>query len=399
MKKINAFLGHNLVLIIMLFLMLTPLLDAVKYLSLSYLNVDFTLGAIVKAIFLLFALYYILFINKNRKAVLIYLGLLLIYGLMILIPYPNSTLLYWEMKAFIKVYFFAIMLMFFYLNKEKVKELDHSCFDYIFFIYMFLIVMLYFLRGFLNYSLDMKEIGAVVALLFPLYVNKMLNSEDKVSYLPLIILYICTMFIVGTKAPIISFVITILILGLKYFIMLIKKKEVKKIIALVILKIALIIFIIAILPETPFYSNLEKQMNYFDIHSYKEIFTSYDNINNIIFSKRLTLAENSINNFKLASNYHKLVGTGYYELNNNEVIKKTSSEVDYVDLLTSYGIIGLLLFFIPVIYILTNLLINLKTNRELKITLCLLVFVLALFTGNVFIAPAVSLYAAILLSW
>jgi hypothetical protein len=303
------------------------------------------------------------------------------------------------MKAFIKVYFFAIMLMFFYLNKEKVKELDHSCFDYIFFIYMFLIVMLYFLRGFLNYSLDMKEIGAVVALLFPLYVNKMLNSEDKVSYLPLIILYICTMFIVGTKAPIISFVITILILGLKYFIMLIKKKEVKKIIALVILKIALIIFIIAILPETPFYSNLEKQMNYFDIHSYKEIFTSYDNINNIIFSKRLTLAENSINNFKLASNYHKLVGTGYYELNNNEVIKKTSSEVDYVDLLTSYGIIGLLLFFIPVIYILTNLLINLKTNRELKITLCLLVFVLALFTGNVFIAPAVSLYAAILLSW
>jgi len=399
MKKINVFFEKNLVLIIMAFLMLMPLLDATKYLSLSYLNIDFTIGAIVKLIFMLFALYYMIFINKNKKYTLIYLGLLLIYGLVLLIPYPNSSLLYWELKSFIRVYFFVIMLIFFYLNREKLKELDHSCFDYLLFIYLLLVIMLYFLRGFLSYSLDTKELGIIIALLFPIYVNKMFNAKDKLNYLPLIILYICTMFIIGTKAPFFSFIITILVLGIKYLVTLLKKKEIKKLITLIIIKITLIIFIIIIIPETPFYSNLKNQMNYFNINSYKEIFTSYKNINNIIFSKRLTLAETSINNFNKENNYKKLIGTGYYELKDNEVVKRETSEVDYIDILISYGIIGILLFFIPIIYILVNTIVNLKTSKLLYLILAFLIFSIAFLSGNIFILPIVSIYVALFLNW
>lgn len=383
----------------MAFFMLMPLLDATKYLSLSFLNIDFTFGAIIKFIFMLFALYYLIFINKNKKYVLLYLGLLLVYGLILLIPYPNTNLLYWELKAFLKIYFFIIMLIFFYLNKEKIKAVDKCAFDYLLFIYLLLIVLLYFLRGYLSYNLDAKELGIIIALLFPIYASKMFNAKDKLNYLPLIVLYICTMFIAGTKTPLFSFVVTMLVLGIKYLIDLIKKKEIKKLIALMIIKIMLILFIIIIIPETPFYNNLKNQMNYFNINSYKEIFSSYKNINNIIFSKRLTLAEDSINNFNKDSNYKKLVGNGYYEIKDNEVVKKASSGVDYIDILVSYGIIGSLLFFIPVIYIFINNIINLKSKKTLYLLLSFLVFIFAFISGGIFMLPIISLYVALFLNW
>ena len=84
------------------------------------------------------------------------------------------------------------------------------------------------------------------------------------------------------------------------------------------------------------------------------------------------------------------------------MIERKTAEIDYVDIFVSYGILGTLLFFIPIIYALTNFIIELKRpdkKKILNLTLYFLIFSLALFSGHIFVAPAVSVYIAIFLSW
>ena len=67
-------------------------------------------------------------------------------------------------------------------------------------------------------------------------------------------------------------------------------------------------------------------MNYFHINSIKEIFTKYDNLDNIIFSERLSLTEDNMNYYKDQSTYKQIVGSGDYQIKDNEVMERKSAE-------------------------------------------------------------------------
>ena len=411
MKKINNIIEKNIVLIITIFFIVQPLIDVITYFNLNYLNNNFTFGMILRFIFMAFALYYLIFINKDKKKILIYLGLLTIYGLLFFIPYLNTNLLFLELKSFLKVYYFIIMLIFFYMNKDKLKEINYKYFSYIFFIYILFILIPNLIGNFSSYDVakigekglfnSANEIGAILSFLFPIYIYRMFEDKNKLKYIPAIILYICTIFIIGTKVPVLAFIITVLVFGIRYFINTIKKKQIKQSIIITSSLIILTIFSIIIIPKTPFYSNIKTHMNYFHINSVKDIFANYDNLNNIIFSERLTLSEDNFNYYKAQSTYKQIFGAGFYQIKSNNILERKTAEIDYVDIFVSYGILGTLLFFIPIIYILTNFIINLKEdkNKVLNLIIYFLIFSLALFSGHIFLAPAVSVYVAIFLSW
>ena len=73
-------------------------------------------------------------------------------------------------------------------------------------------------------------------------------------------------------------------------------------------------------------------------------------------------------------------------------------EMDYFDIFYREGIIGFILFFIPVIIVITKFLKNYKNNFDnLNIFISiLLIFLLALFQGHIFITPAISIFVALI---
>lgn len=410
MKKINNFIKENLLLIVMAFLFLQPFLDIITFINLNFLNVTFTIGAVFRLMFLLFILYYLLFINKKDKKVWIYLGLLVIYGILFLTQYLNTGLLFLELKSLLKVFYFIIILIFFYLNKEKVKEINYKYFTYILVVYILFIISSNIMGNFSSYNFakiiengllnSTNEIGAIISFLFLVYIYQMFKSKNKLKYIPILILYICAIFIVGTKVPVFAFIITMGIFIIKYFAEIISKHKIKEIIILSSSLIILTVFSIIIIPKTPFYNNIKVHMNYFNIASVKEIFTEYNNLDNIIFSERLTLSEDNINFYKDQSTYKKLLGSGSYEYKDNVIIERQTAEIDYIDVFVSYGVVGFLMFFAPIIFMLVNFILefkNLKKEKILYFTLLFLIFSIALFSGHIFVAPAVSLYVAFFL--
>ncbi len=408
MKRLNTLIENNFLLIITIYFLVQPFLDVMTFIN---INIPITVGMTSRFLFMAFAIYYILFINKNKKRVWIYLGSLFIYGLLFLIPYFNNGMLFLELKSLLKVYYFIIILILFYTNKDKIKDFDYKYLNYIFIIYILFILIPNLIGNFGSYDIakigekglfnSANEIGAILSFLFPVYVYKMFDDKHKIKYIPIIILYICTIFIIGTKVPVMAFIITALFFGIKYFMETIKKKQIKQTIILVSSVTILTIFSIIIIPKTPFYSNIKTHMNYFEINSVKEIFTKYENLDNIIFSERLSLTEDNMAYYKSQSTYKKLLGSGYYEIKDAQIIERKTAEIDYVDIFVSFGIIGTLLFFIPVIYVLTNFIIEFKKldkKQTLYLVLYFLIFSIALFSGHIFVAPAVSIYLAMFLT-
>ncbi len=408
MKKLNTFIEKNFLLIITIYFLVQPFLDVMTFIN---TNVPITIGMAFRFLFMAFAIYYILFINNNKKRIWIYLGSLFIYGLLFLIPYLNNGLLFLELKSLLKVYYFIILLILFYTNKDKLKEFDYKYLNYIFIIYILFIIIPNLIGNFGSYDIakigekglfnSANEIGAILSFLFPVYLYKMFDNKNKIKYIPIIVLYICTIFIIGTKVPVMAFLITVLFFSIKYFVEIIKKKQIKQIIILSSSLITLILFSIIIVPKTPFYNNIKTHMNYFGINNVKEIFTKYENLDNIIFSERLSLTEENMAYYKNQSTYKKLLGSGYYEIKEDSILERKTAEIDYIDIFVSYGIVGTLLFFVPVIYLLTNFAIrfkNLEKKQILYLTLYFLIFSIALFSGHIFVAPAVSIYLAMFLT-
>ena len=82
MKKINLFLYDNSLKIVIIFLFLQPLIDVLTAVSLTIFNSSFTVGLMTRFMFMIYMIYYCIFLSKNNKSKLIYLGVIFIYILL-----------------------------------------------------------------------------------------------------------------------------------------------------------------------------------------------------------------------------------------------------------------------------------------------------------------------------
>ena len=93
----------------------------------------------------------------------------------------------------------------------------------------------------------------------------------------------------------------------------------------------------------------------------------------------------------------KLIGIGYIENYGTDKVSLKMIEMDYYDILYRHGIIGFIIFLLPLIYIIYN---NFKIHKFKNISLNLsiiLIFILSLFSGHVLIAPSVSYIVSLLI--
>ena len=66
MERINRFLKKNIKLILLIFLFSQPVIDIISSLQISYKVTNYSVGSIIRLLFLIFSVYYTVFISKEK---------------------------------------------------------------------------------------------------------------------------------------------------------------------------------------------------------------------------------------------------------------------------------------------------------------------------------------------
>lgn len=419
MKKINNFLEKHIEKIIIIFLYIQPILDITTALSTNYFKIETTISSIIRLIFLMLSILYLIIIDKtkNKKRNIIFLIMLLIY----LILFSVTTLIYkdinaltYEIKNTINTFYFPIILITLldifkqYNLKFKLKNIV-----YIYLIYIIFIVIPNLTNtGFASYwhskegnvgwFLSANAVGNILSILLPFITIYLLKI--KTNIIKKILIIISTLYVfasMGTKVPILSLAICIIMTLIYYFIKWIKNKNYKKLTISITSCLLLVIISIILIPKTTFYKNIEIHKNYLGFNSYLEVITDYELIDHFIFSQRLTFLKNTNNTYKKSHIPEKILGIGYIENYGTDDVSTKTIEIDYFEIFYRNGIIGMLLYLYILIPISKKLIEKLKPNNlvntQYKISI-LLILLLALFSGHILITPAVSIFVSLIIT-
>jgi len=120
-----------------------------------------------------------------------------------------------------------------------------------------------------------------------------------------------------------------------------------------------------------------------------------DNFDALVLGRRLLYLSNVNDLYVKSPINEKFIGMGYHNKINKNV------EMDFFDVFYSNGIIGFIIYFIPIIYIIKNRIKLKEKNRFIYINkyyTLLLIFMLTLITGHVITEPNVSLFVSIIIA-
>ena len=411
MKKINYFIEKNIKKILSIFFIMQPILDIIAAFMLNCLHIEFTLSSIIRFLFIGFRVYYIFFINKKKRNI-IYISSIIVYMLIFsLIVFINkdSSALFYELKNTLNVFYFPIVfLSLFSMYKQYKINISIKNIIFLYSIYVFFVIIPIITHSsFMSYSiakvgsagwfLSANSVGNIFSILFPFILFYILTAKKK--YLFKLFIGISSLFIflsLGTKTPLLSFLICIFITFIYYFILWINNKKYKYIVISSITSIVFIFISFIFIPKTSFYKNILIHKDYLGINNYFEVFKDYKLIDHFIFSQRLTFLNNTSSYYQSVDISQKLFGIGFIENYGTDLVSTKVIEMDYFDILFRNGFVGFCLFF-SVLSIKKDKQINNKLlNLEKNISVCL-IFVLAFFTGHILVSPSVSIFVALVL--
>lgn len=379
--------------------------------------------------------------KKYKIKMLIYYGAFCIYSaVFIFVMYRNNgtNMIFSQLKGLVKCFYLPIIICALYpaINQEKAK-ISNKTFIYTLLGYTFTIFITRILGiAYPTYSIGLNigttglfyaanEIGVILGLLaIFLFNNAFLKSiettKDKILYGISVFLYIFSVLEMGTKVPILAFagifVITFIICIIKIF-----TKEKKQYIKNLLCMIGIIVIIGVCLPYTAVGKNIErnygikfckildlnfeKSANEENQNKEDKKFNSKEEVTTAVVSGRDLFLKNNMQEFNNSSLVNKLVGIGYVDKNEDGHLDRKTVEIDYWDIAIMQGIIGFILFFIPIIFacfmIIKRFFKNFKNVIldedciSMLIALALSAFV-AMFAGHTLVAPAVSIYIAII---
>lgn len=407
MKKINSYIEKNIYNIIIIYLFIQPFLDVIAGISINILNINNFISPLIRLVFLFFSIYYLYFISKNKSFKII-TSLIIIYILIFsinIIYIKDFSVLSYELKNTLNTFYFPIVLMLF-TDALKNKTFDLKKIYYIYSIYLLLI----FIPGILNIGFDSyahskvgtigffisaNSIGNILSILFPLVLIYR-KDRNRIVNLILLLITLYVFFSMGTKVPILSLFIILLILFIYIIVKLAKNKNYKKLSAIFSIIVLVIFMTILIVPKTNFYKNIKIHLDFLEVSNPVFIFSDVKLIDHFIFSQRLTFLNNSYNSYKESNLMTKIIGIGYIENYSKDNLSLKMIEMDYFDILLRHGIIGFILFFIPVIYALKNNTFKFDLNNIMINTSIFLIFILALFSGHLFITPSTSIFIPVI---
>lgn len=413
--------------IIYIYFLILPIIDVLTSLVTRFDLCPITPGMLIKGLTLAFGVIYTIFITKSpyKKKSIFYFALLFIYFLFYFVTKPdifNLSSLMQECINSFKYFYFPIMLIsiinLFYdlkIDKEFIKKiLFINCLTYT----VLLIVPFITGTSFNSYRYDnvfgkngwfyaANEIGVIMIILLS-SISMIINSNKKwIILLAIPILF--SIAIIGTKVSFLGMIIVTLLIIVLGSIKNYKHKSKRYNINIIML----LLFLIINLSFSPAYKNLRNSITLNSKNDKIEIDSNqkYKKIEDLIHNKAIVkivkISLNGREDFFL-QNYSiyyasptvdKLFGLGWSN-HNNYNIKRKLIEIDYLDLFIHYGLIGFIVYFLPLIYLLYKLIKNFKKVQIEDIfyfLLVLLVLGISSFAGHVLSAPAVSIYLVILI--
>ena len=411
MKILNNYIEKNIKKILSLFFLLQPILDVIAGITLNFLRIDFTLSSILRFIFLIFCIYYLVFLNCKKKNI-IYLFFLFIYFIvfsLVVLLNKDFSVLFYELKNVFNVFYFPIVLLALYNMFIQYKisfKVNNVVYLYLVYIMLLLIPNLTH-TSFTTYSqakvgnagwfLSANSVGNIFSIFSPFIIFYIIST--KKNYLFKLFLIISSIYIftsIGTKTPLLSLIICIGLTFLYYFISWFKSKKYKSIIISSILMIFLVFASCIFIPKTSFYKNIQIHKEYLNVDSFSQVLSDYRLIDHFIFSQRLTFLSNTSNYYKNVGISQKLFGIGFIENYGTDYVSTKMIEMDYFDILYRSGFIGFCLFFGVIILIDSKkMLINNLFNYEILVSI-FLILLLGFFTGHILISPSVSIFVSLI---
>lgn len=398
----NKFIKNNFNKILSIFILLHPVIDLITGICLHVFNFNLTLGNIIRILFLLFVIYTTVFIYKKKKAFIYYfiIGIYFVLYFLNCIVLKNSVGIFIEIQGLIRTFYFPIMLLSLFWLKDEIKISKKVLISTLIIYLLCIFVPVIFSVGYKSYEItkngtlgfynSANEISGIISILVPIALITFKNRKKLVFKIILSIIYFFVIFTVGTKTPLLSFLITILMMSLWIIKECIKCKKYKLIIYMFVIILLGSTSLIIVLPKTNFYKNIKVHLDYLEVDSLIDIIKDEDLIDHFVFSQRLTFWENREETFKNKNVYQKLIGMGYLE--NGKEAKLV--EMDYIDIYYNHGIIGFIILFSSYFFVLVK---TFQKKRELNyeryMTLVSfgLILLLSLLTGHIITAPSVSL--------
>ena len=393
-----------------IFLFIQPFLDVLAAV-LIYNNVDNFVTSLIRLVFMGLMVLYLYFGEyENKKKTLIYVSTLImtiiIHTLIMVFDKDMSVFMY-EFKNTISTYYFVFLLIslgvIYKDNKISKKELM-----YLWIIYVLLTFIPNVLGiGFKSYShsktgmtgwfYSANVVGSILVIILPIILSE-IKKLPKLLIVILGALALYSVFSLGTKTPVLGLGI-ILFFNLLYYVYKLFKSKKKKSIVIIFSSLILLCGVSAyVIPKTSFYENLKIHYNFLKKNDVK-IF-SKEFLDHFVFSQRLSMEEKTRHNYNISPIQEKVFGIGYIENYSTDSVNLKIVEMDYFDIFYREGIIGFILFFIPVIYMIVMFFKNnsinfVSVNMFISV---ILIMLLALFQGHIFITPAISIFVALILN-
>ncbi len=371
--------------LIIIFLLLGPILDVFSF----YNN---PINIIVRTVFLISIIIYLLLTKKEYK----YLIPLLVFALVLFI-YQYLYLhigLVSTISNILKLLYLPVGMLFFknyIVPTNKNRLLTVILFTYLLIYYFSYITKLganAYLdtdgkSGFKGLFSSINEFSAILVCLIPVVFTYLKNNKKYLLLITLILLITGCSLLIGTKVLLGGLVFGIIYLLFQERDKLFFNRSPKTKVIIILLALLTLVSGTFLFTKTRTYKNMLVQNDFFKV----ENVLSFDYLNKIIFNDRFSFASNNFNYFKNQDLSHQLLGISLQDTNIKMI------EIDILDIIIRYGIIGFIIFTTISILIIKDT----RPTIDSIISLILLVLI-SLTSGHVLFYPAVSIYFGVLLS-
>ncbi|WP_129044563.1 O-antigen ligase family protein [Companilactobacillus metriopterae] len=429
---------------LMIFIAIQPVLDSVTGLM-ARMHMDVTFGVVIRmivmAISAVFILIYLLMNRDNKKGFLIigyFVILALVSVISLIINYKTKKvfIVSEEVQALAKSLYYPIMLVTYYFAFEELirDRTINRYFPKVIFIAgniisIIMIIAHFTHTGFSSYSYynlgesgwfyAANELSAFVSIMFPImlwYALKKVNSWSRWYYWISVVIALYSALLIGTKG---SFIAILLGLGIAIIAAIVQRfqnggsKKLQS--GMILLLILTLVGVGVSYPQMAVSRTNElhnemlkyrKKAGKKKLTSEQERYVKTNKFVSYIFSGRTIYFEDAANHFSKATPAQKTFGMGY-ATNYKNAKKAKLVEMDYVDIFFQFGILGSIIYMLPLIYSLIMLIILFFSRFKhmwsykwsmLVASVCL-GFGMAMLTGHVIEAPSVSIYFVSILAF
>ena len=380
--------------LLIIFLFLNPILDAITAYQLKYNIGSITIGTLIRGLFLYIIIFYMIKNNIKRKHLLVFVIYIILATCFNYFYLKNPIV---SEVSNLTIIFYLPILIYFFKNLDNELINDKLIFI-LYLVYVNFIIVPYIFGfgfhtypekynkwGFMGVFYSGNEISAILIGLLPVVVNYLINHKNIFIKLIFGLEILVAIFMVGTRTLIMGLAITIM-----YFIFKFIKNNYKKLTRKIKfigcgLAICIVITSIVVLPKLPIVKNAEIAFKYYNINKFSELFT-FKTLDKIIFSERLTFLK-GINKYYFARKIPVII----FGLGRTGLLAVKDVELDIFDIFYSIGFIG------SIVYLIFMIDGFKKTKFKDYYILSLLLFMLmSLTSGHVLIRPMVSIYFAII---